>query len=1832
MIVQTIYSLTVNFIEKFLSGKNTRAGLESLKDSIIEERFTDSLSLIDSLILKSGLEIHDLNQRRFFIAELNFIAAIIDYQSGEFSKAKQRFIKCLAVRHLYAYSSLFLASCARKRKNYDEAQTYITQCRESYHDYKYFDLLELKILFDAGEYENVSAGAKKLIENLSALDREVKLLPAFEFNIIETVYIKKFIESAFSLNDFLFDILFTSAESNFYIENYETAFEYYKEASFGRAGGETEAACLYKMACCKMRISDFITARGLLEKIIDISGGLSYYNCVFLDLANLYEYHFCEPASAIEALIGYLKSSGGEREIIIRLSSLLYEAKRYNEALNYFNLDLNAGFTDDLELSHIAAKCHYSLENYSKCMEIITPFLFQNETLNDIIVENPENFELILLAAKTMIMLDDFEGAALMAARIEKAACTSADKFAAADFMMFYNSLFAAPYVMYIKNEGVSVFKGFIKIAGQSSPIDDLEAFKNFISGFAVKEFITVISKNVIAKDFLLLSRVLESKIIIYEKHLDFINDELCIISPRDNPVEYKHLEPDLKVFCAFVRLLCLLNIDNMPDLFINSGSYSDGADDGQYSGILRFYEYYKNHVRKFGFYYSYLQISKGGGENSDYYNEKSHLWPFLINYKNIDVFKQHSDDERERVFVNSCADIFLYNFFRERKNEIDGEKGVHIFVEPGKTTYMKAIVEFILKKLGYLNICVLECGDLNDIFCIKKVNELLSVRVSNESESFSILSLILIMSSGARAFNVMNGRYKKPGFTGRVKFSGCDCDYLNCAEKKMCKINEIIEFYNKTGPAFIISPFSNFFFMNSKIDKPLPFIDYIQIFTSAPGFYQSSLEYYEESVEIGTIAAQIDKITLSDDISADNVFKLQNLSDLLKSLNNFFDGFFNIYDGTVLIKKICSAAAACKKAVKSIRAGMDGYSQLFKLFDLSERYLKFLISIQNNSNIQRDSEYRIKMFLRNDRYSVNLVMSDAFKAGDIIFDRFIKKIFFVSEEDSGGFYEKKLSGLIKFFKKIDLTEKYFKAAAFNSSIMVQPENGSNYKDIINKFIYNSKKAAVFFLNSACFMDHDFVKSNISAEPAYGFINLPSSVESELINLDCVVINYHYKNKEHAHSILTMLKNIIIKYNSNIFWMIVSTELYENIFARGSDYFNIGGLKYYLNEIEYINAFSGDKDGLKFLESSSSSAYYSAFGNAGILDKYDVLRHDFHSKIYKLWLHTYENIIEPGLKTLIAESGKQAEKSLFIITSMALYTGFKKRIVILYGGHNCEKSRLLNFLYSCELLNDAYINERHRIILPAVNYRENLFLEKDFRTLDALLINYQPLSIIFNSASFNVIDYIAWQNYSSSFDRFLNIIPVCRAENYLTCNSYNDFIDALVKTVGEEIYKNETYYIVCIPAESAEFLYERMKITVLKEAGAGLYCISYENAASVIYDIIEMNNASRINVLFLSTVYNETDMRLALARISNYNSAAVMNVFNYMIPAADNYIKMPEILYTEAVFAAELIYQSACRSFIISLDEFSDFLPVSIFIKNAASRCLALLSESGIIKVSSLAKTGYESSDYFIDGRFLSELSDSGILKLFFKPAEEEKYDFINLIHRGLVAVSDKYELIDRFCVVFKDAVIIKIKINNDNVQAGLEYLKKMAKVRKNMLRCLYDIEGFREGRDINLPLSDFHSLSINDYFYMREFAFLYWHKTCLFDRNETNTPRIKRIFSQIQMERVTENIEHDLNLLYLEMLAIEKESGLSSINKLSILLDFFKSSDGRPGYKFKDVKSPSGLLKLLKHLFLYGLINLETVIPFETENYLLVIEKNQDKNNFDYKNFIQAYDKMYKI
>jgi hypothetical protein len=1809
--VQTIYSLTVNFIERFLSNKNSRSELESLKAAIGESRYADALAAIDSLLEKSGLDIHDLRQRRIFVLELNFIASVINFKLGNLSRSRAGFAKCVSMRHLAAYSSLFMAAAADSRQSRSEAHGYIAQYASDGSNYQYFKLMELKISFEDGEYEKAALAAKKLIDILSARKNDVKLLPPVEFNIVDAFYIKSLIESVFELNDFLYEILFIAAESNFYTDNYETAFEYYKEASFCRDGAGTQAACFYKMACSKMRVSDFITARGLLEKTLEITGengrGGPDRDCVLLDLANLYEYHFGETEKAVQALSGYVTANSGDTDAVLRLASLLYEKGRYNEAVVYLAGARPDGAENQFSCAILTAKCHYASGGFSECLGILDPFLAGNSAQ-----PGGNYFQALLLAAKCLIMLNKYDLAGEAVKKIRSCAAGGEDKFQVAEFLMFFNHLKAAPYIIFVNKDRTDIFRGFVKHGSLDIPCSRAGEIKDSADKISGGDALVMVSRDMGPAEYAPVRAAFAGKITVYEKHLGFINSRRYCVSLRDNPLGYSSPDPCLAVFIVFVSLMGRINLNNMPQLYIDGDGCADGPGSGSYSGVLRLYELFKTGGGRFAVFTGYTRAAVRGGEDGGPEDDKSRLWPFIINFKNIDVSCGRSGDDIERILANGSPDIFVYNYLRENKADIDGSPGVHFFVDSARAGHFKKILEFILKKLGYARSSILSFDDIEGLFCMKKVNELLGCRASSECESFDILSVVLSMSSGVRSSG-SSGASISDGLMERIKFCGGDCDYEICAERNICKIRNILDSYASSSPAFYISPFGNFFFVNRRREKPPAFSEFRQVFLGAAGFYIAGENYHKREASLTEAVVRIEKVVRDENLAEEDAKVFAAALAALKSASRCFNEFIRRCDDAAPLERLCASLAPCVSAAGRYFGGAD--SRTGSLIKMA-------------SDLSSAAGPRAKALLKAENGSVSLVIYNQRWAGDIIFDRSARKIYFISEEDPDEYYENKLSVLFKFFKRVNIAEKYFQAAAITANILVQAENGPEYKNIVNKFLSNSKKAAVFFLNSSERDETEFIPAK-SSGILYRFIDLPSDIETDLVDLDCVVINYHYKNREHARSFLTMLKNVIVKYNVNLFWMVVSTELFENAFARGSNFLNIGRVRLYSNEIEYANAFYGEQDNVNFLSRQSSGAYYDGAGAVEMPGKYDIYYPGFHDQAQKFWQQAYENIIDRNIRTLCDERSELSEKTAFIITMMALYTRFKKHIII-YIGSAFEKTRFDNFLYRFELVGDSYKSERNRVVILRDREYENFAMhEKGVRHSEALLINFNARFMVFNSDEFNVIEYEKWQAFSSRFDHALNLVSIAPPQECPDQGTYGDFYAFACAAVKE---RPQDVHIICSRAELTETIHYGVCALFKTEDGRRVpYCISYENAGTAVKNIIEKNQTRRVRIYLTGSSSGDSDSRLAASRAAEFEAYPGVTVARYQFFEGEAHPRLPDIFYNEAAFMEAFIRQYNSENIAISLEELSTYLPASVFSKASASRCLAVLSKMDIVKVSRADRDAEEPGARDLDHSFLNELSASGAIRIFFTPAQGEKYSITDLLRRGLIRVADRCELIDRFYTHYKDPVKISVKMIADG-PGGFDLLKKMARVRKNMLRCLYDIDGFREGKPVALPISDFHDMSPNDFYYIREFSFLKWHNACEFTRNENCNPGFRRILSQIQIERLTENLERDLNDLYAILLEIEGEGKLSEADRPSRLASALKARGGQQQIKQRENLTVSYTLKLLKHLFLYGLINLAADIPFEREDYAASVELSRSAKIIDYKGFIEACEKMYKI
>ncbi|OQA77876.1 MAG: hypothetical protein BWY32_02189 [bacterium ADurb.Bin243] len=1816
--MQTIYSLTVNFIERFLSNKDTRSGLETLEAALSENRSADALNSIDSLLVKSGLEIHDLRQRRIFVSELNFIAAVIRFKLREFSKAREGFIKCLALRHLEPYSSLFLALSSAAQGNHAEARGYITQ-HVSGGGYNYFKLADLKFSFEAGQYNKVAQDARNLIESMSARKNDIKLLPPVEFNIMDPFYIKGYIESLFELDNFLYEILYIAAESNFYLESYETAFEYYKEASFCCKDPETQSGCFYKMACSKMRVSDFITARGLLEKTLEIAPGSGCktvdYALALMDLANLYEYHFSENDLAIDALIKYAECAPEDPEALYRLASLLYARGRFNEAVVYLNSpgakELEAGF----ECAILSAKCHYSLKLYSKSLGVLDSFMAKNDALS-----GEENYAVMELAAKNLIMLNRYGAASEIVEKIESGRFAGENKFAAANFTIFFNSLKNSPYVICArpsetpnaesadgkKSISLNVYKGFLNHGRLDAFLNEEEKIKNFVSAAVSGDVLIIASRDLGDEEYAFLRSIFDKNIIIHEKHLSFINPARYAIHVGENPLGCKNVDETLCRFIILISLLGKINIHKMPRLFINPDECADGTEKGFYSGILKLYELFRTGGRKFNIFLSYARAVSFDGRGGE--EDKSRLWPFVISFKNIDMPARAPEEDPERFLINGCADIFIYNYLRERKEEIDSRCGVHIFTEASKTAYYKKILEFILKKLGYAGNKIFDFENIGDVFCLKKVNELISLPASSESESFDILSVVLSMSSGARSFG---GELDSLGesLAEKIKFRSGDCNYESCPEKKSCRINAILARYCECGQGFYISPFSNFFFAASLKEKPAPFIEYRHIFSGAAGFYRCGESYHRSSVSIGDAWKAAEKLLQEAAAAKSDRNMLEFFTASLNGVKSFFDDFAGFTDDKNLIKKFCARLLPCSDI---LRSGETRDPRLQKFFEFAMKCL--------NSK----SFFKARLYGGPDGAGMSLTNENW--SEEIIFDRHTKKIYFTSEEDPGGYYDKKLAGLFKFFRRADLSQKYFQAAAIMANVMIQSENEAEYKNILNKFASNSKKTAVFFLD---YPDRPAITKS-GPETVYRYIDLVSDIEAELIDIDCAVINYHYRGRRQALSMLASLKNIMIKYNANIFWMIVSTELAENAFARGSEFYNIERLKFYSNEIEYMNAFYGDHESMKFLNAPSPGAYYDNPDAPAVLGKYDICFSASYQYMQKIWQQTFENIIDKKIRTICAGRSDVSEKTAMAAILMSLHRRFKKHVIV-YLGEPFHKTRFDSFLYRAGLFDDNYESEKKRVIILQDGEFENFSpRENGLKHSETLLINYQARFIFFNSIDFNPVKYRNWLSFEDNFDHAVNIISISPREERFDCGSYERLYSEIARNIAAS---GSGMHIVCSQPELAVIFKQNITSALEEKATAvRLYCISYENAAAAIKNIIEKSPAAEVSIHLTAVSGIDGDLRLTASYAREFNFFSRASVFNYYCSGETPHLKLPEIFYNEAAFLDAFISQFAPARMSISLDEIASYLPASVFSKSAAARCLAILAEREKIKLCALKKEDETGAVYETDASLIGELSDCGVINIFFDlpQALNEKFDFRGLLKSGLVSITDRYELMDKLYRLAKDP--LKISVSIVKTEAGVyDSLKKLARIRKNMLRCLYDIEGFKEGKPIALPISDFHDMAPNDFYYMREFSFLKWHGACSFTRSETNSPQIRRIMSQIQIERITENIEHDLNELYFVLTRLAEEASLEKITGPAELIAAVKSHGRHAPSKLKENASIAYLLKLLKHLFLYGFINLKIETPFETDCQEVVIETGPSSSNLDYKSFVESYNKMHK-
>lgn len=1889
--MNTIYSLTIKFLEQVFSGKSFQKRLEELKRDLKNEKYDSAKKNCEIISSEIGIESLPAEYKESFSAEMIFITGICEYMTGNFAAAVNLFSKCLKSDNFCHISRLMIISIEEKHSNYIDALSHIENGRETLKNYYYFNLLEIKTAFAVEKYDDAIIWAQKIINEInSRKERLLILFPQVKTMAADSYLINSILESIFSIQFFLYELLFTAAEANFCRDNYETAFEYYNEAESAAERQILKIECNYKMAACKIRLTEAVTAQKILETVITHSQNykpaVKFYHLALLDLANLYEYSSGEIGLCIKTLINYAEECPDDNAACYRLGKLLYDTGRFNEALLYLNKIPCEFYSNAPECTYYCGMCYFEIGMNSISNDCFAKFINLCETEN-INYLDELIFKSRLAIIQNLFYLQKHDEAMTLLNSINQTSLAPSDYLQCqqlAGFIKTYKKsaefLFVSPETVNgdpntpkksDTNFNVKIFKGFIYVGEEkfseigrirqkfSHSIDNIILIINNETNFdTIKEFVAEFKSNPIFCDFKFGNKLYNN----------------FFINLKKNPFNYSKIEKETAPFVLIARLLSTINLNEMPDIlkFASTGEYvPESLELINKNSMLLFYRMFKTQKSAFDLILNYCSetvISSNMSAGDEDYKE---IWPFMINFKNIN-FQCISGQSRDRFIVNGSDDIFIFNFLRQLKNQIDGNETVHILTEPSKLKPVEKMLSFILKKLEYSDSAIKSFSNISDMICLKKVNKLLAGSNDNPDYARNALLLILSIRAGFDNYHKISMILNEE-IINKIKFTQIDCFCSNCNDFNNCAMSTLINSYNTCGSKFHISSYDNFFTtisLNFNIKK-INETDNLIIF-DLPQFYYNAVNFYSGSIKVKDLKDELRSISLS------NAELIETTAKFLLALENFenlMPDYLKIYNDNGKIRKFLKKAVAFIAVLEekfTINVIKEEFEELFKLKLISQAYAgeamaktldSFLIKNKNSNEI----EY--KFYNKNFKH-------------EIFLNRQTRRAYIINPEKPRNYFENKFEELVKFFKRIDISDDYQLASGKTGAALIQKENSAEYQNIITNFQRNQKRVGYFTTGLDYWPQfnkkfHDFSNGNLCENEILKMtINSPTEIEPILPELDCVVINFHSAEKERITSFLAILKNVIIKYSVDVFWIVISDYLYNNIFSKNSKEFEeFKNFKAYPNALEYISAFKEKTENVELFEKSASTAQYEDLKD---LKSRENLPEKKEFIFNNAWLKHFNKITAKLAELAISEAvfrlpAPQLNIFEFIISILCetlTEKNYRKNVVI-YAADDFMAEKINETLIKANLIKPGGMpqakQERNLTVITAFSNLESSGIsgKKIIRSSENILICAGINTLNFNSLAFDALKYEAWQKTISTFNSNLIIWP---EKNYLNLKlkSAESSINSAIKGYAEKKQDNR-----CISTVNISELKEAVKIVLQdSSAAADSKSIIYgENSDIAIFGEImdsefkeykevagkikkiainsndfdvsinnEKNNEdyNEITAYFIKSFKSQYDTDYAAAILKDKLSENINRIIILNLPAAErskkSWISFQDVQYYDILFK-----EKAGCSLYLTKKDIAMLSPVSAFSKSVAMRCLAVLSYCSKIKITDYNLLNQKTElnlDARIDNIKLLELKEAGIIETDknINNSELHEHKILELINSKKISVKNEYKFIDTLAQWNIKPVNVKIKLKL-KFEDGSKILTHSAKLRKKLMQFLCDIKEYNEGKWVTLPFFDANSLSKNDYYYARELCPLIWFEICRMHTLSDGTPAIKRLHMQGYIDSKMEKLENYLRELFDFLYAINSDSNLNeqifTINELtekiiSLRTAYEKLKKGEYG--------PSYLLRLLKLMNFYGLIELKAAgITPETKD-VIAVDVHGDYSNIEYKDFIEAYKALFKI
>ncbi len=1853
--MDSIYSLTVRILEKIFSKNQVREDVSSLNAALSRSDFKTGAALSAKLIYEGGFDVRGDDPYGLFKHEIEFAEGICEYMMKNNEQARQSFTAGLKCECAYPYASLFLALIAESEGRNEEALSYIAGAERSFPAYYYFRMAALRLRLSIQDYETAYSGTRRLLTEFESAEGELKLLPAVQFVFLDSTVLNDLFKKLFTCSDFLFDLLYIAAEAGFNLEKYEAAFEYYKEATSASPSGSIKIECFYKMASCKIRVADLKTAQALLEKVVETgdtsTATIKFYQCALLDLANIYEFHFNDSGSALKILMKYLDSAGEDIDSAGRAGRMLFEAGRFNEALYYLIKAEHAGSSCDIELSLLIAGCYFSASMYARSLEAAEKTLSDLEIKGisgEIDLEHECRARILLI--KNLLLLERLEKASEEAAKLSADHIDPAARYDCLKIKRFleqYKNSVCFVVISGFNENGagsdftVTIFRGFLESVSYAEK--SAAGLKEKMKG-RVEEFVIWFLREAPAELIVETRREFPGVAIICADHLPCLDSGAFEVSIRENPVNCAKMSGLIEPAAIVIFMFATINPERMPELF--TPDQFDAADVQPFSihraGMLMFYKMFAAKRLPFELIISYCAVSRVEKAGLNESAAKS-LWPFIINFKNIDM-AQFASPGREHYLVYSCDDIFLYNYFRCFARRVEERGNIHIFAPAARMGHLARMTEFILKKLEYKNAEIKCHEDISDALCIKKVNTLLASDLSTVESSYNAIMAVIFIGAGFASKSEID-KFLDPALCEKIGFLHSDCDCFNCSERSFCRAASYTDLYAGEIPSrrkIHFSPYSNYHVMTSggAGKKNFP-ADSTFIFCDLPAFYDLSSEFFRDVIDIDALIEFLWAHASENPDSSDGKACRGVLNAVSEFLNLVPEGISSYGNGD-LFQKLYLSSAPFLNEISS--CGKNISPELIKFSRICLEHAGTGTASGSRSFISAAGGRR-ELVIRHDDW-----------INDIALGGFAEGIYFLHPGAEDDFFEKKFEKALKFFRRVNLSEPYAAVAGYNSNILVLPEYSSEWKSIVKKFFQNNKKIGHFFMDDRQSVSA-FGRSGFPVEIPARIIDSSTEIEPYLAALDCALINYPAADPDKSRARLAVLRNVIMKYNVDIFWIVISSAIYESYFTEKSGQFSkINGISVFLNEIEYCHSFSGRSENADFLRSLPEISSYEGSSEEYAPDWGSVLiEKQWRAYFKKFWGKNGHLITNGDCRAVLGESdGALAFVLLSVCRELA--HDKQKQNICAYFSDASELGSFEKALSSILLLSCRVKEQPLQItLIKNDDLPCSSAVFKNAATAGAHLFTFGASGINFNSLSFQILKYFRWAEFSRPFKKKAVFTPVNPVETLFSGEASEDFINinqtgglpasACGKTPRSRLTMNEIsgfhdilannsenrtplLHIICCESLEEPNIREALQAKAVKSRDKNnVFYIHYELGRVFFKEALseKCRGYGFINIYFLRTPHSVFDSAVFSAAADSFYSTASVKLFDVSIESGQNSRKPAMTLYQSVCYLDLLLKGRGREKFEINSSEIASFMPVGVFSPSAASRALAVLAESGRITLSEAEGPVYfERLD--IARETFSALKKSGAVETLSGPDLESGaiMDAAAGLMSGNFFIKNEDEFIDK--VSREAGNFIKVRVGlRASFDEGIKNLKKASETRKIMLACLYDIEGYSSGRWVALPFLDSRTLSYNDYYYAREICSLIWHNICEIKRTGGSDPAIRPAGKSGNVEYKSERISDSLVEIFAALQILNTRVNLDEttvgLDEITAILTEERRKSGAAN---KSEIRPSHILKLLRQLFLYGLINLKISALPRTDG-MIGIEPIDGARNIDYKSFMEA-------